>query len=193
MLESVPEKCVFINHVPRLRLKVNLVTQPESRSFIKAIYLSVTHSMVASWVPSLLQNRLHNFFVLWHARRWESTTPIHQKLHATPLLFLTAPGRILSFCLRLTEITQISLLSGSINTLLDACVSVLRCLFTPLGVRSASDRGLETDIWPLEMEWKGLIRLALDTRASVSQRQNQSDRPQTSDSSNQSNCFSWIT
>jgi len=27
MLESAPEKCVFTNHVPRLRLKINLVTQ----------------------------------------------------------------------------------------------------------------------------------------------------------------------
>jgi len=36
---------------------------------------------------------------------------------------------------------------------------------------------------PPKMEWKGLIRSASGTQASVSQRQNKSDRPRTSDSS----------
>ena len=47
--------------------------------------------MVASPVASLLQNRLHNFSVLGHERRWERTTLMRPKLSPNSLHFLTAP------------------------------------------------------------------------------------------------------
>lgn len=61
----------------------------------------------------------------------------------------------------------------------------LRCLFTPPGVRSALDRTLKTDI--------RLYALS-GARASVSQRENESDLPRKFDSSTnqQSNCFPRI-
>jgi len=60
-------------------------------SIVKGSYQSLAHSMVTSWVASLLQNRpwntLHSFVVRRHARHWEKTTPMRLKLYLKPLLF----------------------------------------------------------------------------------------------------------
>ena len=77
---------------------------------------SLSYSMVASRVASLLRNRpwnkLHNFFVLRHARYWEGIAPMRPKLHLKPLHFFNCVYSLMSdiFCLRLAESTRIELI-----------------------------------------------------------------------------------
>jgi len=87
------------NHANRiLSLKVGvLIYTVHGHQNVKANYRSLSYSMVALQVASLLRNRpwhrLHTFFVLRHARRWERTTPMYLKLHQKPLHLLTVPIR----------------------------------------------------------------------------------------------------
>ena len=103
MLKSEPEKCVFTNTVylrciwKWIRIR-DQNCAPESRhaklyrvKVIKMSRISLSHSMVASRVSSLLQNRLWNRLrnLLSLDAQDKRTTPLHLK----PLRFSTAPIR----------------------------------------------------------------------------------------------------
>jgi len=103
-------KVKFTKHIPRLSLTANSIPQTEfvpktrcaSLYSFKVIKMSRltnyrphSYSMVASRVALLLRNRpwnrLQNFFLLRHTRRWEWETLRCLELHPKPLHFLTVP------------------------------------------------------------------------------------------------------
>ena len=124
MLESAPKSAfsqtMYLGCVWKWIRPCKQNTAPESRraslysvKVIKMSRLAIDRLFIL-WllhvVASLLRKRLHDIFVLRHAKQLERTTPMRPKL----LRLLTGPicsrDRVGNFCLRLTEITQIGLL-----------------------------------------------------------------------------------
>jgi len=64
MLESAPEKCVFTNHVPRLRLKVNSITRTEFCVWKERTSLYIV-TVIKIWTLPI-----DRFLILWSLHGW---------------------------------------------------------------------------------------------------------------------------